>query len=187
MISCLLIIDLRVVVRSFWLQPSVVLANAEGSKGAIRSEDEASLFLGISWALSDFCEDTIWVIVVKVLFPEVCILLDGDSYLLSSVTISIEEICNEIVLMLDRAILSLESVVLSPSSNSAIGSSRIWDRKFASPCVESFFFDSCIVSSPPLTVDFLFVLFGPILCLICSIVISPHCLHILIGSLFNFS
>ena len=89
--------------------------------------------------------------------------------------------------MLDRAILSLESVVLSPSSNSAIGSSRIWDRKFASPCVESFFFDSCIVSSPPLTVDFLFVLFGPILCLICSIVISPHCLHILIGSLFNFS
>jgi len=185
---CVEIEDLNVVVGRFGLQPSVALADAEGSKSAVWSEDEASLFCSISWALCDFCEDIIFVIVVEVLGPKLCIFLDGNRHFLISVTISVEEICNEIVLMLDRAVGSLEFVVLTVSSNSALGAFLcVWDFEFfLSPCVEGFHFDSFIVSFPPLLVDFLLVLVGLIECLTCSRVISPHCLHICSGLLFDF-
>ena len=185
---CVVIEDLKVVVGRFGLQPSVALADAEGSKSAVWSEDEASLLGSISWALCDLCEDIVFVIVVEVLSPEVCIFLDGDSHFLRSVTISVEEICNEIVLMLDRVVGFHEFVVLSVSSNSALGAFLcVWDFEFfLSPCVEGFQFDSCIVSSEPLFVDFLLVLVGLIVCLTCGGVISPHCLHICIGLLFDF-
>ena len=185
---CVSIEDLNSVVGRFGLQPFVVLADAEGSKSAVWSEDEASLFCSISWALCDFCEDIVFIIVVEVLSPEVCIFLDGDRHFLSSVAISVEEIGNEIVLVLDRAVGSHEFVVLSVSSNSALGAFLcVWDFEFfLSPCVEGFQFDSCIVSSPPLLVDFLLVLLGLIVCLTCGLLITPHCLHICIGLLFDF-
>ena len=185
----LFICNLNLVVWRYWLQPSVILVDAERSKGAVRSEDEASLLLSISWALCDFREDIIFIIVVEVSFPELFIFLDSDRYLFSSVTISVEEICNEIVLVLEPSVCCLVQIVCSVSSNSALGAILcLWDREcLLSPCVEGFFFDSFIVSFPPLLVDLLFPLVGLIVCLTCGVVISPHCLHIFISLLFDFS
>ena len=127
-ISCVCIFNLNVVVGIFWFEPFVALADAECSKSAVWSEDETSFFFSISWAICDFCENSIFVIVVEVLIPEVCIFIDGDRYFLRSVAISVEEICNEIVLMLNRIIRSHEFVVLPISSNSALCASLCdWD------------------------------------------------------------
>ena len=174
-ISCVFIFNLNVIVGIFGFELLVAFADAEGSDGAIWSEDETSLLRGGTWGLCQLSENIVFVVIVEVLSPEFCVFLDRNSYFFVSCTISIQEICNEIVPVLSRFIRFCLDVVCAVSSDRALFTSCIRDFKcFFRPLVEIYQFDSCVGFS----LDFLVILIGFLLPFVGIVEVAPHFAYI---------